>query len=59
MINTGIAVEIPHGNYGRIAARSGLAIKHMIESGAGVIDSDYRGDVSVLLYNHGNKDFTF
>ena len=45
------------GNYGRIAPRSGLAAKHMIDVGAGVIDSDYRGEVKVLLFNLGEKDF--
>jgi dUTP pyrophosphatase len=42
---------------GRIAPRSGLASKHMIDTGAGVIDADYRGQVKVLLFNHGEKDF--
>lgn len=37
---------------GRIAPRSGLAAKHMIDTGAGVIDADYRGQVKVLLFNH-------
>ena len=42
---------------GRIAPRSGLASKHHIDTGAGVIDADYRGEVKVLLFNHGEKDF--
>jgi len=42
---------------GRIAPRSGLASKHHIDTGAGVIDADYRGQVKVLLFNHGEKDF--
>lgn len=42
---------------GRIAPRSGLASKHMIDTGAGVIDADYRGQVKVLLFNHGEMDF--
>ena len=42
---------------GRIAPRSGLASKHMIDTGAGVIDADYRGQVKVLLFNHGEADF--
>lgn len=42
---------------GRIAPRSGLAAKHMIDTGAGVIDADYRGQVRVLLFNHGETDF--
>lgn len=42
---------------GRIAPRSGLAVKHGISTGAGVIDADYRGQVKILLFNHGDKDF--
>jgi deoxyuridine 5'-triphosphate nucleotidohydrolase len=43
---------------GRIAPRSGLASKHFIDTGAGVIDADYRGQVKVLLFNHSEKDYT-
>lgn len=42
---------------GRIAPRSGLASKHYIDTGAGVIDADYRGQVKVLLFNHSDVDF--
>lgn len=42
---------------GRIAPRSGLASKHFIDTGAGVIDADYRGQVKVLLFNHGEEEF--
>ncbi|KAG6470144.1 hypothetical protein ZIOFF_071201 [Zingiber officinale] len=51
LIHTGLRIEIPYGYYGRIASRSGFAWKHGIEVGAGVIDSDYRGEVQVLLFN--------
>lgn len=47
----------PEGTYGRIAPRSGLASKHFIDTGAGVIDSDYCGEVKVLLFNHASDDF--
>ena len=57
LVSTGIAMAIPEGNYGRIAPRSGLAAKHSIDVGAGVIDSDYRGEVKVLLFNLGDTDF--
>jgi dUTP pyrophosphatase len=51
LVQTGISIEIPEGYYGRIAPRSGLALKYGIDVMAGVIDSDYRGDVGVILYN--------
>ena len=41
----------------RIAPRSGLAVKHAIATGAGVIDEDYRGEVKILLFNHAAEDF--
>lgn len=41
-----------------MAPRSGLAVNHFIDVGAGVIDEDYRGEVRVLLFNHEDKDFT-
>ena len=56
-ISTGIAMAIPLGNYGRIAPRSGLAAKHSIDVGAGVIDADYRGELKVLLFNLSDNDF--
>ena len=51
---TGIAVAIPSNCYGRIALRSSLAVQG-IDIGAGVIDSDYRGEVNVLLINTGER----
>ncbi|KAI0980200.1 hypothetical protein GJ496_008512 [Pomphorhynchus laevis] len=57
LIDTGICVAIPDGYYGRIAPRSGLAVKHGIDIGAGVIDSDYRGQIKILLFNHGDTDY--
>ena len=59
LVSTGIAVKIPIGYYGRVASRSGLAVKNTIEVGAGVIDSDYRGEVKVLLRNLGSQPFEF
>jgi dUTP pyrophosphatase len=40
------------------APRSGLAVKHHIDVGAGVIDADYRGNVGVVLFNHADTDFS-
>ena len=47
----------PPGCYGRIAPRSGLALKKFIDVGAGVIDADYRAEVGAILFNFGNEDF--
>eukprot|EP00928_Gymnodinium_smaydae_P022314 TRINITY_DN1878_c0_g2_i1.p1 TRINITY_DN1878_c0_g2~~TRINITY_DN1878_c0_g2_i1.p1 ORF type:complete len:493 (-),score=133.23 TRINITY_DN1878_c0_g2_i1:178-1656(-) len=57
IVKTGLAVAVPAGTYARIAPRSGLAAKRMIDVGAGVVDSDYRGEVGVVLFNHGTEDF--
>ena len=51
LVKTGICIEVPEGYYGRIAPRSGMALKYGIDVMAGVIDSDYRGEIGVLLYN--------
>lgn len=48
---TGLAVAIPHEYYGRVAPRSGLAVKQGLDVLAGVIDSDYRGELCCVLYN--------
>lgn len=55
MAKTGLAVAVPIGFYGRIAPRSGLASKHGLDVLAGVIDSDYRGEICCLLYNTGDE----
>ncbi|BES97623.1 deoxyuridine 5'-triphosphate nucleotidohydrolase [Nesidiocoris tenuis] len=57
LVKTDIQVAIPEGCYGRVAPRSGLAWKHHIDVGAGVIDADYTGNVGVVLFNHGPTDF--
>ena len=57
IVNTGIAATIPLGVYGRIAPRSGLAVKHGIQTGAGVIDPDYTGELKVILFNQGGEKF--
>lgn len=56
-IKTGIKIEIPIGYYGRVAPRSGLAFKNGIDTLAGVIDAGYRGEIGVILINHGKEDF--
>lgn len=57
LIKTGLSLAIPANHYGRIAPRSGLALNSGIDIGAGVVDSDYRGEVCVLLFNFGEADF--
>lgn len=51
VIKTGLAIEIPKGCYGRVAPRSGLAVKAGIDVMAGVVDSGYRNEVGVVLIN--------
>jgi len=59
LIPTNLVLEIPKGYEGQVRPRSGLALKHNITvlNSPGTIDSDYRGEVKVLLINHGKEDF--
>ena len=59
LIGTGLSMEIPKGYEIQIRPRSGLAYKHGITvlNSPGTIDSDYRGEIKVLLINHSNEDF--
>jgi dUTP pyrophosphatase len=59
LISTGFAMAIPHGMVALIWPRSGLAGKHGVDSLAGVVDSDYRGEVRVALINHGHANVEF
>jgi dUTP pyrophosphatase len=54
-VPTGLFLEIPEGHVGLVWPRSGLAVRHGIDTLAGVIDSDYRGEVRVVLVNHGRE----
>jgi dUTP pyrophosphatase len=56
MIDTGIIIEVPSDCYARVAPRSGLAAKCGIDVLAGVIDSDYRGNIKVILQNNGSTN---
>lgn len=60
LFHTGIAMEIPVGYVGLVYARSGLACKKGLAPAnkVGVIDSDYRGEIMVCLYNHSDKEQT-
>ena len=55
LVDTGVAIELAHNEVGLIWPRSGLAVKRGIDTLAGVVDSDYRGSVSVALINHGKE----
>lgn len=57
IVSTGISVQLPPGVYGRVAPRSGLAVKNGIDVGAGVIDPDYTGELKVVLFNHDQNPF--
>jgi dUTP pyrophosphatase len=59
LVPTGIALALPAGTEGQIRPRSGLALKHGVTclNAPGTIDADYRGEVKVLLINHGDADF--
>lgn len=56
-VGTDISISIPDSYYARIAPRSGLAYKYGIDVFAGVVDSGYRGEIKVILYNAGEKDY--
>ncbi len=55
LARTGLAVAVPIGFYGRVAPRSGLAVKNGLDVLAGVIDSDYRGELCCALLNTGDE----
>ncbi len=59
LISTGLKIELPIGYEAQIRPRSGLAFKHGITvlNSPGTIDADYRGELKVLLINHGNEAF--
>ena len=60
LVPTGLAVAIPRGFEIQVRPRSGLAIKHVIAlvNSPGTIDSDYRGEIGIILINHGQETFT-
>ncbi|KAJ8572838.1 hypothetical protein K7X08_009349 [Anisodus acutangulus] len=57
LVPTDLSIAVPQGTYARIAPRSGLAWKHSIDVGAGVIDADYIGPVVIVLFNHSDVEF--
>lgn len=60
LVPTGIAIALPEGFEAQIRPRSGLALKHGISlvNAPGTIDADYRGEIGVILINHGAEPFT-
>ncbi len=61
LIKTGLAVAVPPGFEVQVRSRSGLALKHGVAvlNSPGTIDADYRGEVGVILINHGREAFVF
>jgi len=57
VVATGIAITPPKGTYGRILPRSGIAVKHQIAVNAGMMDSDYNGEIKVVLANMSDQDY--
>lgn len=59
LVPTGLRIMMPRGLEAQVRARSGLAAKHgiMVLNGPGTIDSDYRGEIKVILFNAGNTEF--
>ncbi|RDW16300.1 dUTP diphosphatase [Oceanobacillus arenosus] len=59
LIATGIQMELPTGTEAQVRPRSGLALKHSITvlNSPGTIDEGYRGEINVILINHGKEDF--
>jgi dUTP pyrophosphatase len=59
LVSTGVALHLPAGYEGQVRPRSGLAVKHGVTclNSPGTIDADYRGEVGVVLVNHGHEPF--
>jgi len=60
LVPTGLMIAVPPGHEAQVRPRSGLALKHGVTvlNAPGTVDADYRGEVSVLLINHGEEPFT-
>jgi dUTP pyrophosphatase len=58
-VGTGLRMEIPEGFEGQVRPRSGIALRHGVTllNSPGTIDSDYRGEIRIILINHGKKSF--
>lgn len=58
IVPTDLSVACPPGTYLRVAPRSGLAVKHFLDVGAGVVDADYRGPLGVVMFNFSKEDYS-
>lgn len=57
LVPTGLSFELPAGSYAQIVALHAIVLAHFVDLGAGIIDSDYRGEVQVLMINHGEEEY--
>lgn len=57
MVPLGISIALPPETYGRIGPRSGLAVRHGIDTAAGIVDLDYRGELHAVLVNNGSAPY--
>ncbi len=59
LVGTGLAIELPPGTEGQIRPRSGLALRHAVTvlNAPGTVDAGYRGEIGILLVNHGREAF--
>ncbi len=58
LIDTGISMAIPQGYFGNIRDRSGLAVKHGLHTMAGVVDSNYRGEIKIVIINLSKEEYS-
>jgi dUTP pyrophosphatase len=58
LVSTGLHIDIPHGHYIRIVPRNRMGYHHMIRTNSGIIDTEYEGNIKVLLFNHGPRSYT-
>lgn len=59
MVGTGVVIGFQEGHYGQIASRSSLCMNNQVVAFPGIIDNDYRGEIKIMLLNHGDKPFSF
>ena len=57
LVPTALSIELPPGSYAQLLALPEIVMEHFVDVGAGIIDSDYRGELQVLMINHGEGDY--